>query len=288
MRNHRVRTATGSVISIEHAAIAPIEKLVIPITLKQQGSGDSSPNNIRPLDAATIVELKMLNAILDDGLLKSEMIYDTEFSYHGQTIVFKSFELNPLTRNLKLDSNSSYALTEDELVKFLKLVHVRYKVYAHELGLAVLQGSLDFLSGKLMSEYKQLVLDGSKVPELPYYQIGKLKQFHFTIRNEDLPAKTTKTEMVGSHHKAVSFLEMNKVDGAAFYASPTSQTLIFTLPGIESVEGCVNYLKNQNGAGTPVTFAWKLANPVIRNLSPKQIKTFHGSNTIWTNLGEVL
>ena len=54
-----------------------------------------------------------------------------------------------------------------------------------------------------------------------------------------------------------------------------------------SLEEFNNYLVAQYNAGTPMTIVYPLKTPIVYDLSPVEIRTLAGQNTVWADTGSV-
>ena len=53
-----------------------------------------------------------------------------------------------------------------------------------------------------------------------------------------------------------------------------------------TVSGWVQYLAEQDEAGTPVQVAYFLATPITYHLTPTEVRTLLGTNNIWADTGD--
>lgn len=88
----------------------------------------------------------------------------------------------------------------------------------------------------------------------------------------------TDTWIISSHFKGNLFSSNETYE--FIFTSPEKMSGMFA-----TVDELNAYLVEQNAAGTPVTFVYKLANPYTIQLTPQQIAALSGVNTLCTDAG---
>ena len=267
--------ADGSVISVNDAVIGPIEELTLQIPLKQYESGfikSHSGVTVRHINAVVPYGGIELKANSEVGIIRD----DDSFLGFTEAI------FDPIKQIIVIN-DADLSLTDDEVTKILNLASIRNTMFHEDFGMNVAQGSYDILSGQMVTGWKKYILDGSVLP----VKQGKEEKtrFYYTFEDADTP-KDSKNQ-VASHHKLVSALEVKVGNGAVFNVSTGMKRIVFSLPGVDTPEECARYLAEQNEVGTPVSFAWELAEPVVLQFGPRKLKTYHKANTIWNSIGEV-
>lgn len=278
-------TATGSVISINDAGIAPIEQLIVPIKLKQEGEGDASPSNIRPIVSTREVSVRIINALLDNGRLNVTAPELSVFKIGEKQLMLNGLSLDPIAKIL-YDGETSYELSEAELDRFLKKIDVRTQRQVVTTDIDVAEGFVDAVNGVTTCTMKAFIFDEDTVPILK--KNGGLSFFLWRLEQEEYPDKDSVDSQISSHLQYVPFINLARTKEPGFCINRNDGSLTFNLPEIETVEGCVRYFEEQNKAGTPVTFTWKLAENIETGCKVEKLKTFYKENTIWSSNGEVI
>lgn len=278
-------TATGSVISINDAGIAPIEQLIVPIRLKYEGEGDASPSNIRPIGITREVSVRVINTLLQDGRINVKAPEIEVFKIGETQLKLDGLSLDPVAKML-YDGEASYELTEEELDRFLKKIDVRTHLQVITTDVGVAEGFVDAVHGVTTCEKKAIVFDDEMVPAL--YKTGTLSCFKWQLDEEERPDKNAVDSQICSHLRYMSFFDIVRSDEPGFCANGNDGMLTFNIPGAYTVEGCVRFLADQYKAGTPLTFTWKLAENIETGCKVGKLKTFYKENTIWSSNGEVI
>ena len=269
-----IRREDSSVIMINDASISPIEELTIKIPLEQYENGQ--------IKSHSGVTVRHINSLLVDGGIY--FTADSPIGFirdEGSTIEFMEAKLDPLDK--KFYTEQVYELTEHELTKFLNMAHIRNRVFSEDFGANVAKGSYDILSGKMSIEWKKFTLDGSVLPSKQGK--GDSIRFYYAIDEADIPKDAE--NQVGSHQKLIGIFDVKKCNGSVFNVSSGMKRIVFTVPEANTPEECARYLAEQYAAGTPVSFAWELANHIERQYEPRRLLTYYKANTLWNNIGEV-
>lgn len=278
-------TATGSVISINDAGIAPIEQLIVPIRLKYEGEGDASPSNIRPIGITREVSVRVINALLQDGRINVKAPDINVFKIGETQLKLDGLSLDPVAKVL-YDGETSYELTEEELDRFLKKIDVKTHLQVITTDVDVADGNVDAVHGVTICEKKAIVFDDEMVPAL--YKTGTLSCFKWKLDEEERPDKNAVDSQICSHLRYMPFIDIVRSDAPGFCANGNDGMLTFNVPGVDTVEGCTRFLADQYKAGTPLTFTWKLAENIETGCKVGKLKTFYKENTIWSSNGEVI
>lgn len=278
-------TATGSVISINDAGIAPIEQLIVPIRLKYEGEGNASPFNIRPIGITREVSVRVINALLQDGRINVKAPDINVFKIGETQLKLDGLSLDPVAKIL-YDGETSYELTEEELDRFLKKIDVRTHLQVITTDVDVAEGFVDAVHGVTTCEKKAIVFDDEMVPAL--HKTGTFSCFKWQLDEEEQPDKNAVDSQICSHLRYMSFFDVVRSDEPGFCANGNDGVLTFNIPGADTVEGCARFLADQYKAGTPLTFTWKLAENIETGCKVGKLKTFYKENTIWSSNGEVI
>lgn len=89
------------------------------------------------------------------------------------------------------------------------------------------------------------------------------------------------TRIISSHFKGNLFSSNNTYE--FIFTSPEKMTGLF-----DTVDDLNAYLVEQNAAGTPVTFVYRLATPYTIQITPQQIAALSGVNTLYTDADGVV
>ena len=146
--------------------------------------------------------------------------------------------------------------------------------YTAELPETIYGGELDWNTGVLTVDRRITIADGTVNKFTP-------------DRNGDfwnMPFKSAPgtIDVMGVQN---SHFEKNKF-GLNGYGE-----FLFTMPGymnglFDTADNLNAYLVEQNASGTPVTFVYKLKTPYTVQLTPQQITSLSGTNTLYTDSGD--
>ena len=207
------------VITFESAVKVPITKLAVYIEPVQSGSGDPSPDNIRPISGWDSVE------------------------------------------TVRTDANGGNRLT-----------------ITTDLPSTVYGGVLDVISGELTVDRVLKVFDGSEA-FLTRGDYAKLYNSGIQMLNS-----TSTPTAISSHFKRLEiggWAEL--IENYFLIAGNTYIGLGFA----GSVDELKTFLTEQYTAWTPVQVTGFLATPTTYTLTPEELNTLVGTNTIFANAGNV-
>lgn len=142
------------------------------------------------------------------------------------------------------------------------------KTYALDFGQTVYGGTVDWNAGELMVEWAMKELNGTE-PGWTRSDIGSF----YSYKAFSTPASA---EGYCSHYK----LSRSADKSFVIYAK---DTVYFRDSSFTTVDEWTAFLAAQNAAGTPVQVSYKLTTPIEIQLTPVQIKTLKGINTVYTD-----
>lgn len=316
----------GSIIQFD----APLEgspiEAVTAIAVKQAGSGDPSPSNIRLITGYDKLELnaagknlveKIVYGYIAGGSTEPNFNVDNE-SVSAVVHVVKGQQykiscavpLNRLTvakaettefaAQQKLTNAKDFPIsgmefvaeftgiavvyiksTKDETVKDSLQIELGStaspftpyagNTYTVQLGQIVYGGKFDWLTGKGRIDWSVKTVDGA--------ESGWAKSSSGKFYSYEAYPRFQTTEAICSHYKKAS-------SGDKTFAAYAGDTVYFTDSSFDTVDQWKAFLAAQYAAGTPVQFAWKLATPIEIQLTPQDLTTLRGINTIYSDAGE--
>jgi len=215
---------TGSTVSFysEYDGL-PLKKCEVAINAWQEGSGDPSPENERPIHGFSEVNVKANNV-----------------------------------------------------------------VYTIQLGQDVYGAEVDFVNGVAHVTHKKEVFDGTQYVDLVNWR-PKANSVGFSIytaTRAKLPTTAmTIANIMSDKLKSVSYdtIFSNNIDSIALYSRMVNTALFFRITdtSLTTKELVKTWLSNNN-----ISVVYELANPFDIQLTPTQIETLIGNNTIFADTGD--
>ena len=137
-------------------------------------------------------------------------------------------------------------------------------------------GYIDLISGELIEEYKQVILDSSNT-----WNTGT----NYLYRGGYLPSvggKNAYVKTLCSHLK--NPYDVTTAITIGKNGNLTVGKNFFDLINIEMTRDAFNqYLETQYNNGTPLQICYLLETPITHQLTPTQLKSFVGQNNFWSN-----
>lgn len=335
-------TASGAVASFPDGADGvPVESLTVSIEPLQEGSGDPSPDNVRPISGWTGAEVTAAGKNLLD---KSGMSFTASNAYIGSatqtgpadgSLVLKAgsyvfsvsgvdavtglYVANSSGTNIAVRYNDTFvafALTETTAVKLTIyktgvtaeiLEGYNYQLefgstatayepyngttitheFVDELGntLTVYGGEDELVGGKLRVTAAKVVFDGTQ--DVSFYAfdaqgIGRIAWPTFQNIGEagvDFLSDTLRVKAAGS--RVASGDTWTIMNNLASSGSPR-MFMLFPLDVVASVADFETYC-----AAHPISVIYPLATPLEYDLTPNDLRTLYGDNTIFADCGDV-
>lgn len=141
---------------------------------------------------------------------------------------------------------------------------------------AICGGEVDAVTGEGVETWGKLTLNGTE-----RWIVYGTNQFSLTILNSTFPAITNSDERICSHFISVQGTAWSALTDGYF---ATNQTYLRFCKDDMTVDEWKAYLAEQYAAGTPVTVAYKLAEPVpFAAAGGGTLPGLSGVNTIYTN-----
>jgi len=139
-------------------------------------------------------------------------------------------------------------------------------------------GELEAVSGKLMDGWKTQTFDGSSDEVWYFVRVGTTEYYRAYINMPDA-RQSNDIAILADSYKAVSFDDRNYSNKMCFMGNESETPIIFALvTDLTTIEAFKAYL-----AENPLTICYQLAIPVEVQLTPSQLKTLLGNNTIWSD-----
>lgn len=345
----------------------PIEgtplNIMVDIESIQEGTGDPSPENVRPIKGFDTVNVwrngknlwggKFFEAEYTSGIPYITEYEDITFPYNPayateglavilpvsayQTFTFKAHEANENATYryaIYVDFESAYNY-ENKLEYKTVLSNTSFTVSSSGIMVFMIGGAWTSDNDKIHvfteEEKFQLELGDTSTPYEPYRGETFTISLGQTVYGGTLDINTGTLTIIYSGRTLTSSLEWslynNEYEGASFMCTdfgdskiefqtsicshfknvdhawnskyintygifsdhPSSQTKYFRPPNenITTVELFKEWLDEQKEAGTPVQFAYKLADPVTIQLAPQEILALSGVNTIYSDAGNI-
>ena len=154
----------------------------------------------------------------------------------------------------------------------------RGSTFSLDFGQTICGGKLDWNTGILTVDRALIVFTGNE-------DIGQQDDYGSFYTPKWLLGAG---ESICSHAFAADGNNWNLSGGIAFIVGLNRIIFSNSYFGVNSRDEFVSYLAAQYAAGTPVQIAYKLATPRVIQLSPQQIVSLIGNNTLYGNKGEEL
>ena len=200
--------------------------------------------------------------------VKSMLFYKQESTVFGENMIFSNLQLNFGTKVLPYEP-------------------YRGETFTISLGQTVYGGTLDINTGTLTIIYSGRTLTSSLEWSLYNNEYEGASFMCTDFGDSKIEFQTS----ICSHFKNVDHAWNSKYINTygIFSDHPSSQTKYFRPPNenITTVELFKEWLDEQKEAGTPVQFAYKLADPVTIQLTPQEILALSGVNTIYSDAGNI-
>ena len=346
-------TITGNPVSFT-AKAAPLRQLEVAFSPVQAGSGDPSPDNIRPISGWTGVTVHRTGTNLNT--IPNPMTQITCYDSGGGEITRWGYEIHlpagtytmkptgfqengktyPYQRLCVVDANgfvsytsfsaaagasynqrtitledgqwminyhgsstgSGYQVRSAHLVIVQGTKDITEDIpyegdeYTITIGSTVYGGTVDVLTGVLTVGYGAYVLDGvsnkasnlsGPVPsDSPYVNvIGKYNVQLADLAN-NIPYGAT-ADYRCSHFVWKSYSNRRTVhpDQITWYSS--SRAVVWFSDSFTTLDEFNGYLADQYANGTPVTLVYELAEPQTIQLTPQEVSSLLGGNTMWSD-----
>lgn len=340
-----LNTASGDIASFPDGTDnMPIKSLVVTIEPVQEGSGDPSRDNIRPISGWTGADVgnrgknlynkdsvskwgyldengAVVSVAANQGWTISDYIYipHTILAYKGITVpgtaprwcwydkkkqFISSFSVAAGSGILTPPANAAFlrcSVIEQETSStydtYTLCIAARNTVGEYEAYKGqtlhitfptsdgpVYGGTLDVISGKMRvtwacynaSEFASYAKGGSTTYDEYFFRVNSSTQH--------APVAETTVDIICSHARP------GRVSGAAYVQTRLTSSqprLLFPVGQMPTLQDFSAWLTEQENAGKPVQFCYKLASPIERQLTPQEVTTLLGTNHVWTDVGPV-
>ena len=181
------------------------------------------------------------------------------------------------------DYYAAIAIKSGETVKDYRIVPVladsSNSVWSINFGHTVYGGKMDWLTGKLVAEWKFITLKADNITRSHsnYQKTCDIFVAGYSAIKTD---NGHVGEVISSHCKAVTANEQY-VDNNNRVAVNDKGYIVVTFKDILTEENAKTYITEQANAGTPVQIAHKLATPIEIQLTPSEIIALTGVNTLY-------
>ena len=157
--------------------------------------------------------------------------------------------------------------------------------YSIEFGETIYGGSLDWTTGILSVDREIMTFDGTE--SWAYYDSATYPYFYINFAEYGTVSGELE-DGVSTHFKSQAINSTTNNIGFNVYNSPASDmSRVAIRPGISSVVDKASwtaYLAEQYAAGTPVQVCYKVTNPREIHLTPSQVISLDGLNTVYTDI----
>lgn len=296
-----IATESGSVVSFTAADAAPVADLTAAIVPVQSGSGDPSPTNIRPISGWT--ECKVTRAgknLLHDPPSKSA--YGVTFEYDSTGKYFHIYGTCTTTVLISNAIGSSSSYIENELFTGIEyvfscscddssVVRIRYEIIYLDGTSDVIFANTPFILQK--KSIKQRVKWNEENSGGYTFYAGTTYNIKLYPQLELGSSATAYEPYLGDIY-TVTFGSAGTVYGGTL--DVTTGTLTVTKANIasyngETLPGAWISDRDVYAAGATPTIGaqvvYELAAPIVYDLTPVEIQTLAGQNTIWADTGDV-
>ena len=317
---YAVKQELGDIVSfnsLDELAIRPVT-YIEPV---QEGSGDASPSNVRPISGWDSV-----NAWAAGKNLANAYLWNTEFVEALVSLVAgQTYTLSVANSPSGLyfadaaNANINYALVYGS--KTLTYVAEKtgvYRVRAYyadgtasldcklqlEAGFAattyvpyqgqtltadlpetVYGGALDWTTGVLTVDWGFVELNGAETwsedTNAPWAGANG-KGFHTNLSSN---YGQTVAVPVCSAYNGISRYNVNTSSDNSVCIAGSGNEVCFVKTTFATVDEWKAHLAGLKAAGTPVQVAYKLATPYTIQLTPQQLTALNGTNNVWSNCG---
>lgn len=337
-----IDTASGAIASFPDGSGLPMRSLLAQIEPQQEGSGDPSPENVRPISGWTGLTCAVAGknllpdtAVITGGYVragnpsstspigsfvsssqwsctnfvavKANATYTTCIpaytSANGAGLCFyKSDETVIDAVTLATQGNANYTFTTPANCAYIRFSwnsgtdttavlvagstpssYVPYVTpttitctWQTEAG-TVYGGTVDVVSGVLTVTHRYVLLDGTQT--INKHSTTAYNGFHLNLANNGLPAcASTEDGTVGQF----SYYKLGKLINANGNAFVGSNTIQFRNDSLTTKDEAIAYL-----TANPLQVVYPLAQPQTYQLTPQQISTLIGNNTVFVDTGSV-
>ena len=182
-----------------------------------------------------------------------------------------------------LDDINSFQLEQgEEVTAYEEYKGNDYAFEFPETAGTVYGGVLHVDTGKLAVNRVGIVLDST----VTFYASGAYPGSFYKNRNAFTPAvpAPATVEIICSHAKRVSAL--TSYDISCMYIDGSVNLRLLDTDAT-TVDAWNTYVDAQKTNGTPVTLVYTIDTPIIYNLTPTEVKSLIGYNTVFADCGEV-
>lgn len=267
-----LNTMSGDIVTFEGVGGMPLKKLKVNIEPVQAGSGDPSPDNVRPITGWTGVKLYKYAKNLYD---KEK---DTANRYLDASGNWKSIAYSFITGLIPCKPNVRY-------------YHARVMSSSYERYMAFYKSD-----GSTLIETKKVLYAGSFVtPQNAYYM-------RFSLANEYAEAFCVSpspiTEEVGDFNGIIYDIAFPSEAGTVYGGTIDVIKGVLTVThgniaeyaGEELPGEWISSMDVYEEGATPTTGAqvvYELEEPMIYQLTPEEVTALLGENNIWADTGDV-
>ena len=139
-------------------------------------------------------------------------------------------------------------------------------------------GALNVVSGMMTVEWSTKQFDGSSDENWYFVHVGESSWYRAYIIMSDAKQPNDVSALADSY-KAVSFNDRSYSNKVCMFGNENESPIIFNvITELTTVESFRAYL-----AENPLTIAHKLATPIEIQLTPAQLQSLLGNNTIWSD-----
>lgn len=316
-------TATGNPLTFITDASKPLKSLLVPFLPVQSGSGDPSPQNIRPIVAWDGLTVWNGGANLFDGNYVTGLIQNTaESAWYRNTGTSAKSAIIPCRPNTQYtihkigyDSSNRFSigLTSEYPENNMPVTLVVEDSGLGEKQRTFTTGANDHFiivyvsTGAEMAEPDMMVNFGSlALPYVPYAPItetdisfpspvygGTLDVVSGVLTVEwvsltktwgDFLNKTSLGDNTRGVYSISSFPSLGTGAGAMCNIAPRKLEWSQDVVHFYTNEGsCIVFLPNETANSTEIQVVYPLATPQEITLTPEQITALLGNNTIWSD-----
>ena len=256
-----LKTVTGSLIHITDALALPAEALTVNVEPVQAGSGDPSPDNVRPISGRTSATVTRTGKnLLDPSLLKDRSAWNT-FKITVEPNTWYTCSTNKPQNSLYLYFRNTSGDGGSSTYLVYNSHHVTVK--SNENGEVWI--SQRRVSGTAsFADYEIMVEKGSTVSVYEPYQ-GNTYTFQFGDTVYGGTLDVTNGKMVVDRANIASY------NGETLPGEWISDRDVYSTGGTPTIGAQVVYF---------------LATPIEITLTPTQIDMLQGENNLWSDAGD--
>ena len=141
------------------------------------------------------------------------------------------------------------------------------------------------LNGVLTVDHKFIQFDGTESWGSSNYFYTRVGERGDVINDSAVCSHAMINTGITSNNDKEGFRVYNRA------SSPTAAVFLFRESGISTaymdVDGFKEWLAEQAQNGTPLQVCFELAEPIIYQLTPQEVKTLLGQNNLWADCGDV-